>query len=533
MSSSDRPASSTGHPVSATSSLLLLFGETAAEQSLLQAWMQDLDGDGVGSCARRARGARPAPRRRWPGRSGDRPGPRRLAPPRARRRPSGPGSRCAGPQGSAAPQPERPGQDRSAGARALPGDRRRAGAGQRAASTLRGPARRALRHLRRAPGRPCPRARRAGDRRRAVQGPAARSPGHRGECALRGQRRAAGGAARARGRRRDPRRPLRRSRRWWRARAGWPSTRGTTSAASSPVRTRSTSTRAARAAARAQPDLRRSCSCRATAPTSTRSCCGRVLHEPRLPAQPRARRQQHGLLADRPARPAQRLRLHPAQHSATTRLQVRRCASTSATCVAQALQPRVVHRGRPLPHRQAAPAALRAPAYLVEAFRESGRRRRLPRAGVDRLRPAPRGRRDGRRGARRDEEGRGPRLDRRLRARAGPHARRRARARSASRSRCARRWPTSEERRTASRRSPSRSASDQPRDAGHPDRAGRRSRSWACDDRALTLDEVRAVLGRARVRRRARPARVPGGSSVGDVAARAARARARSFATAW
>ncbi len=48
MSSSDRPASITGHPVSATSSLLLLFGETPAEKSLLQAWMQDLDGDGVG-----------------------------------------------------------------------------------------------------------------------------------------------------------------------------------------------------------------------------------------------------------------------------------------------------------------------------------------------------------------------------------------------------------------------------------------------------------------------------------------------------
>ena len=48
MSSTDRPASSTGHPVSATSSLLLLFGETPAEQSLLQAWMEDLDADGVG-----------------------------------------------------------------------------------------------------------------------------------------------------------------------------------------------------------------------------------------------------------------------------------------------------------------------------------------------------------------------------------------------------------------------------------------------------------------------------------------------------
>jgi glycerol-3-phosphate O-acyltransferase len=48
VSSSDRPASSTGHPVSASSSLLLLFGETPAEKSLLQAWMEDLDGDGVG-----------------------------------------------------------------------------------------------------------------------------------------------------------------------------------------------------------------------------------------------------------------------------------------------------------------------------------------------------------------------------------------------------------------------------------------------------------------------------------------------------
>lgn len=47
MSSSDRPSSSTGRPVSASSSLLLLFAETQAEEYLLRAWMEDLDGDGA------------------------------------------------------------------------------------------------------------------------------------------------------------------------------------------------------------------------------------------------------------------------------------------------------------------------------------------------------------------------------------------------------------------------------------------------------------------------------------------------------
>ncbi len=47
VSSSDRRSSSTGQPPSASSSLLLLFAETPAEESLLRAWMKDLDGDGA------------------------------------------------------------------------------------------------------------------------------------------------------------------------------------------------------------------------------------------------------------------------------------------------------------------------------------------------------------------------------------------------------------------------------------------------------------------------------------------------------
>ena len=47
MSSSDRRSSSTSQPPSASSSLLLLFADTPAEESVLHAWMKDLDGDGA------------------------------------------------------------------------------------------------------------------------------------------------------------------------------------------------------------------------------------------------------------------------------------------------------------------------------------------------------------------------------------------------------------------------------------------------------------------------------------------------------
>jgi glycerol-3-phosphate O-acyltransferase len=45
VSSSDSPSSSTGQPPSAASPLLLLFAETPAEETLLQEWMKDRDGD--------------------------------------------------------------------------------------------------------------------------------------------------------------------------------------------------------------------------------------------------------------------------------------------------------------------------------------------------------------------------------------------------------------------------------------------------------------------------------------------------------
>ena len=69
-------------------------------------------------------------------------------------------------------------------------------------------------------------------------------------------------------------------------------------------------------------------------------------------------------------------------------------------------EPRVVHRGRPHPHRQAAPAALRHPQLRDRRLRRAPRERRPDHPHVDHLRPAARGRRDLRRGDGRQEEAR-------------------------------------------------------------------------------------------------------------------------------
>ena len=100
---------------------------------------------------------------------------------------------------------------------------------------------------------------------------------------------------------------------------------------------------------------------------------------------------------------ARRDHLHPPQLRRRRDLQARR-ARVPRPPARQALQPRVVHRGRPHPHRQAAPAEVRPAALPGRRRRQlAGRpgRRRDARAGLDRLRPAARGRRDGRRAGRR------------------------------------------------------------------------------------------------------------------------------------
>src|SRR5207247_10496318 len=90
----------------------------------------------------------------------------------------------------------------------------------------------------------------------------------------------------------------------------------------------------------------------------------------RLPPQPRARRRQPPVLADRPGGQAGRHRVHPAQ------LRRRRDLPAGPARIPwlparQALQPRVVHGGRPIPDRKAAPAALR-PAGLCGRGRRPG-----------------------------------------------------------------------------------------------------------------------------------------------------------------
>src|SRR5215470_2872497 len=121
------------------------------------------------------------------------------------------------------------------------------------------------------------------------------------------------------------------------------------------------------------------------------------------------------VLAERPAGAAGRRRVHPAQLRRRRDLQAGP-ARVPRFPARQALQPRVVHGGRPFPDRKAAPAALRPAGLCGRGRRPGPGRGRLDRAGGDHLRPAPRGIGDGRRAGRRREEGRGPRLAGGLRA---------------------------------------------------------------------------------------------------------------------
>ena len=117
-----------------------------------------------------------------------------------------------------------------------------------------------------------------------------------------------------------------------------------------------------------------------------------VLARARLPPQPPARRRQHVVLADRPARQARRGHLHPPQLRRRPGLQARR-ARVLRPPGRQALQHRVVHRGRPHADRQAAPAEVRAAALPRRTRSTTSRARgRAARPRLDRLRPAARGR---------------------------------------------------------------------------------------------------------------------------------------------
>ncbi len=130
-------------------------------------------------------------------------------------------------------------------------------------------------------------------------------------------------------------------------------------------------------------------------------------------------------------------RVHPAQLRRRPGLQARR-PGVLRLPAGQALQPRVVHGGRPLADRQAPPAPARAAALRRRRRRAGPGGRRLPRARLDHLRPAARGVADGRRAGRRRQAGGGAVLARVLRPRAAD-APRWAPSTSASPSRC--RWP--------------------------------------------------------------------------------------------
>ncbi len=85
------------------------------------------------------------------------------------------------------------------------------------------------------------------------------------------------------------------------------------------------------------------------------AAAGRRARRQRLPAQPRARRRQPALLAGRRPGQAGRRGVHPAQLRRRRDLQGRGAGVLRLPAV-QAVQPRVVHGGRPLAHRQAPPA---------------------------------------------------------------------------------------------------------------------------------------------------------------------------------
>ena len=126
----------------------------------------------------------------------------------------------------------------------------------------------------------------------------------------------------------------------------------------------------------------------------------------RLPAQPRDGRREPPHLADQRPGPPGRHRVHPAQLRRRRDLQVGGPGVLRVPAV-QAVQPGVVLRGRPLAHRQDPPPRYGLLRYVAEAVAERPRRGRLPGAGLDHLRPAARGRGDGRRAGRGQEAGRG------------------------------------------------------------------------------------------------------------------------------
>ena len=242
-----------------------------------------------------------------------------------------------------------------------------------------------------------------------------------------------------------------------------------------------------------------------------------VLQRAEPAAHLQARRHQRVVLAHGSDGTARRPHLHPAQLPRRPGVQAR-AAGVRGLARRAPPEPRVVHRGRPHPHRQAA----RPPPRAARLPRRRGARRPLRRlrapAGVDRLRRAAR-----RRGARAVGAGRGQgtrvvRPARRAtRGRSAPATRAAtSTSRSASRSRCA----------TTSPASSTEAADGQ----GEPDALPLQKLAfevavrintvtpitppalitmallWA--DRALTVDQLLALLDA--LRRLRRPARHPG-----------------------
>ena len=85
--------------------------------------------------------------------------------------------------------------------------------------------------------------------------------------------------------------------------------------------------------------------------------------------------------------------LHPAQLPRRAGATRRSCASTSPTCCASGSTSSGTSRAAASRTGKLRPPRYGLLAYVVDAFKARPDRRRLPRAGVDRLRPAPRGRR--------------------------------------------------------------------------------------------------------------------------------------------
>ena len=244
-----------------------------------------------------------------------------------------------------------------------------------------------------------------------------------------------------------------------------------------------------------------------------------VLDAQRLPAQPRPRRRQHGVLADRAAGQAGRARLHPPLFGDDEVYKLAR-ARVLRPPRRQALQPRVVHRGRPQPHRQAAPAPLRA-AALPRRARSRTATARTSRSCRSRS-PTTSCRRSPRwppsRAAARS----------RPRASAGWPATLRAQRRNVGTGVVRFGEPLSLRRRAGRRRRGQRagregrvriSVGHQPRVAGDGDGAGDPRAARACATGALTLEQVREVIAplldlldaRGLPRAGGRPARRVGG----------------------